>query len=131
MGGFTQADFVAMAHRLSKNRAVQPELSDDAVGAGEEGELHNSILDYLKREGLAYVHQRMDQRSTSNQGVPDFCIAAPLKQGELIPRTLWVECKTKTGKLSEEQQTWKFLCERAGHRYHIIRSMREFMELMK
>ena len=131
MTPFTQSDVDAHNARVARGKKKSDSApSDDAVGAGEEGELHEEILKYLKREGIAYVHARMDVETTTNKGVPDFCIAAP-GDAERHPRVLWAECKTKNGKLKPDQEIWKFLCERAGHQYHIVRSMREFMELMK
>lgn len=39
--------------------------------------------------------------------------------------TLWVETKAPTGKLSEDQQRWKYWIIQRGHEYHAPRTIEE------
>lgn len=90
-----------------------------------EGGLHEEIEAECRRRGWAYVHSRMDAPTTTARGVPDFVIAA--SQG----RTLWIECKSRTGKQTPEQLGFALQCELQGHVVHVVRSLADFMEIAK
>lgn len=53
----------------------------------------------------------------------------------LIPRCgyhgLCIEMKTRTGRQSETQKAWQLAVEEQGYRYIVLRSLDEFMELIK
>jgi hypothetical protein len=102
----------------AENATVDP----DAVPAGQEGKLQRDIAADLDARHWPYVWHRMDCPTTTAKGVPDFIVAAP-------GRTLWVECKTRTGKLSVEQQLWRQRLEGNGHTYHVVRSMSEWLRI--
>ena len=93
-------------------------IVDDAVD--READLHDAILAECHRRGFYVVHSRMDLPSTNGLGTPDFIIAMPGGQ------TLWVECKTRTGKLTREQLGAKVFLEKNGHPHFIVRSVTEF-----
>lgn len=125
--GFTPADFLMMQRLLDNRRANAhySEPKDDAVGAGREVEdLHTPACRWLTEHGLAFVHNRPDKRSTATEGAPDFVVIVPTG-------TIWIEFKTKTGKLTEEQQTWHFLAARQGVKVQVLRSFDSFLELMR
>src|SRR5947207_5398930 len=90
-----------------------------------EKELHQKIRTLLDHHDIVYFESRMDKKTTQRKGVPDFLFAVdpgnsgslayPFNAGDVtIPERhtsminlgaacAW-ECKTETGKLSEEQR---------------------------
>ena len=66
----------------------------------------------------------MGARTHRTLGEPDFVILAD------AGRVLMVECKTKTGKLSPEQAALIAHAAKLGHTVHVVRSLREFQEVM-
>lgn len=116
----TIADYRAyQARRLAAQAA--PAVSE---GCDDEGDLHEQIERELKRRGLYYVHSRMDMRTTTAKGVPDFIVAA--RQGV----TLWIEAKTAKGKLRTEQIGAQQWLEAFGHKARVVRSFQEFLNLI-
>lgn len=95
----------------------------NAPGVEEEVTLHHEILDYCRRHRHACFHGSMASRTHRTPGEPDFCVVA---HGQI----LLVECKTRTGKLSEEQMAVAKLVEMNGHRVHVVRHFREFLNLL-
>ena len=63
--------------------------------------------------------------TTTATGAPDFVIFAD------AGRVFAVECKTRTGKQTPEQIGFQMMIERNGHRYQLVRSMAEFLNLVK
>ena len=102
----------------------------EAVGAGREAsecerDLHEEIFDACRRRGWIALHGSMAERSHRTLGEPDFTILAD------GGRVLFVECKTRNGKLSPAQAALKFHAEKLGHTVHVVRSLEEFMEVVK
>ena len=64
-----------------------------------ERDLHDEIEKYCRGRGYFYIHSRMDVPSTIQVGTPDFVIFMP---GQ---RTVFLECKAKSGKTTTEQNT--------------------------
>jgi len=96
----------------------------DAVPAGGEGKLHDDIITWLKQKRWRYCHFPMGKpAAVSDQ--PDFVIWAD--EG----RVLNVECKTRTGVLTHGRLRWRMQVETNGHDYYVVRSMREFMEVLR
>ena len=60
------------------------------------------------------------------KGVSDFIL--------LIPRLQWhglmIELKTEEGRQSSAQKEWQMLVEAQGYRYEVIRSVKDFRELL-
>lgn len=125
MGSITPEHFQAMVTRLERNklRAGDSPVPDDAVSKEIE-ELHYPIIKWCKDNRAAYIRARSDIASTIAKGCPDFSI---FYQGKI----LLVECKSRTGKLKPEQLGWKMLAEMNNFEVHVVRSMSEFMELVK
>jgi len=125
--GFNPQDVLMMQQRLARGAhdRAKIEVNEDAAGEGEEIErLHKPAVAWLRDNGMAHVYNRPDRKSTATPGAPDLVIVHP--RGILL-----IEFKTKTGKLSEDQTTWHFLASRAGHKVHVIRSMAEFLTLVR
>lgn len=93
------------------------------VSEGEEAKLHRQIWDECTRHGWLVFHGAMSKRTHRTKGEPDFIICAD--KG----RTIYVECKTKTGKLSPDQAAVGFHLESLGHEFHVVRSLSQFLEL--
>jgi hypothetical protein len=117
----TTAQFQDMQARCSAGRGEA--VPADAVT--DEGALHDEILAECRRRLWPVVHSRMDAPTTTARGCPDFVIFGS------AGRVFAVECKTRTGKQTPEQIGWQMLLERNGHRYAVVRSMAEFLDLIK
>ena len=89
--------------------------------AGKESELHQKIESELKRRRWLFIHSRTDRATTTAKGVPDFVIFPG--QG----KTIFVEVKTKTGKLRPEQRAWQYCAEILVYEFRIVRSFEEFL----
>ena len=116
------------AHNAKVFAARFPEkaakIADDAISAGTEKNLHRQIESHLKELRWLYIHSRTDQPTTQAKGVPDFVCFPP--QG----RALFIECKTRVGKLSPEQRAFQFVAQLSGYRYEIVRSMQDFNSIL-
>ena len=99
------------------------EIRADAVDY-EDG-LHNDILDECLRRGWIAFHGSMAHSTFRTPGEPDFVILAD------GARLFLVECKTRTGKLTKDQQAIAAWARKLGFTIHLIRSMSAFMELTK
>ncbi len=86
-----------------------------------EADLHEEIFSECRRRGWIALHGSMAERTCRTLGEPDFVILAD------GGRVLFVECKTRTGKLSPAQAALKFHAEKLGHTVHIVRSLEEFL----
>ena len=93
----------------------------DAVD--REGELQEAVFDECRRRGWIALHGSMAERTCRTLGEPDFVILAG------GGRVLFVECKSRTGKLSPAQFALKHHAETLGHTVHVVRSFNEFLEL--
>lgn len=87
----------------------------------DEAELHEAILAYCRSKGWRVVHSRLDRPSTAQIGTPDFVIAT------YDGRTIWVEAKTRKGKLSTEQNAWLMALRSLGHHAGVVRCLQEFV----
>jgi hypothetical protein len=89
------------------------------------------VIQQMVREYLAslfppclFFHGSMAHRTFRTPGEPDF--VALLPNG----RTVLIECKTRTGKLSNEQLGVKAQAEALGHVYVVVRA-KEDLEQVK
>ncbi len=105
----------------------QPDRSIAAQRAPEtferERDLHEAILKECRARGFITIHSRMDRPSTTAIGSPDFVVVTPLA-------VLFIEAKSRTGKLTKEQQNMRAWFEKLGQTCHIIRTMEEFRALL-
>jgi len=105
--------------------ARQTPINSDVHGVSHEKELHNLILAECKRRGWLTIHARLDRPSTIEVGTPDFVILA--ENGKV----LFIECKTSRGKLRPEQQAFIAWANKLGHTVHVIRSFKDFQQLIQ
>jgi hypothetical protein len=89
----------------------------------DESDLHNAIIDYCRERGWQYLHGSMAERTHRTLGEPDFIILAHGSQLRMV------ECKSKTGKLSLDQQGFIAHAKKNGHVVYMVRSMDEFVRL--
>lgn len=91
-----------------------------------ELDLHAEIIKhcYAQHPRWRFIRSRSDQPSGIAVGAQDFTIFLP--RG----RVLCIECKSKVGKLDEDQVIWSHELARCGHTVHVVRSMEEFLKLV-
>jgi hypothetical protein len=92
-------------------------------GVSREASLHEEIYDECRRRGWIALHGSMAERTCRTLGEPDFVILAD------GGRVRFVECKSRTGKLSPAQAALKHHAERLGHTVHVVRSLEEFLQI--
>lgn len=112
------ADYI-LRQRIAKNMPVTDEAVED------ESVLHRDIKRHCDHMGWRYVNSRMDKRSRVGEGITDFIIAAD--RG----RVFWIECKSRTGKLSLDQLAFITWLEKLGHEVAVVDSMAGFLEAVK
>ena len=93
-------------------------------GVASEARLHEEIFDECRRHGWIALHGSMAARTCRTLGEPDFVILAD------GGRVLFVECKSRSGKLSPAQAALKFHAEKLGHTVHVVRSFQEFQNIL-
>lgn len=93
----------------------------NAPGPKREADLHEQIREECARRGWPAMHGSMAQRAFRTLGEPDFVIAAD------HGITYWVECKTRTGKLTAVQAEMIAWLTKLGHRVGVVRSFEEFL----
>ena len=109
---------------------LNPHLFGRVAPAGQstraerECDLHEDIFDLCRQRGWIALHGSMAERTCRTLGEPDFTILA----GD--GRVLFVECKSRVGKLSPAQLALKFHAEKLGHTIHVVRSMEDFLKLL-
>ena len=121
---FTEQQYQEACARLNRSCAKAPEVKavDDAVE--KEMDLQDQIRAFLRERRWAFVWSPMGGPTTTTPGLTDFVIAAP------GGRTLWIETKSRTAKLRPEQIGFKMLLEAQGHEHHVVRSYREFCNII-
>lgn len=116
---WTQADVARF------NAKREPHILTPAVGCEEEDKLHYAILEECERRGWIAFHGSTAHRTHRTVGEFDFIILAD------HGRNFHIECKTRTGKLTEEQQGLQHWARKLGHNPMVVRSFEEFLEVIK
>jgi Holliday junction resolvase-like predicted endonuclease len=83
-----------------------------------ERAIHDELSAWLKREGYVFFHSRMDAKTSTSVGDPDYVIA----RGQ---RVAFVEIKTHHGKLSPAQHRRHDELARAGCVVKVARSLED------
>ena len=124
MSDFTSTWLAGYTARMSQTgRTGRTGLtSPDAVE--RESDLHEAIFDECRRRCWIALHGSMAERTCRTLGEPDFVILAD------GGRVLFVECKSRTGKLSPAQFALKHHAEKLGHTVHVVRSLEDFLKLL-
>lgn len=123
MGSTTWTPQQLHDYRTRQFGEPQPAPQGIGVPAEDECDLHNQIIDYCKSKGWQYLHGSMAERTHRTLGEPDFIILAHGSQLRMV------ECKSRSGKLSLDQQGFIAHAAKNGHVVYVIRSMEEFVKL--
>jgi hypothetical protein len=89
------------------------------VAQQPETAIRKAVRDYLRLRGWAVF--TILQGLGAHRGISDLIV---IRTGDVV----WVEIKTKTGHLSEWQETFKSSIEAHGGTYIVLRSLDEAME---
>ncbi len=124
MVSMTEFEYRQHEQRLAK-------VKEPAVTGGDEretgrGGLQEKIQQWLDAQWPRWlcIRARSDKRSTIGVGIHDYTIFGP------YPICILVECKTKTGKRSEDQRNWAFEMQRLGWTVEIVRSLEDFQQIV-
>jgi hypothetical protein len=120
MPRFTEADYKAFLARSFKDTKRTGETSCE-----NESELQQQIAADIKRRGWVCFFSRMDRKTSARVGTPDFVIA--LENG----RTLYLECKTKRGKVSESQAATIAWLRKLSHHVEVVASFQEYQQAVE
>lgn len=115
--GFLQAMPVEERKKLGRAGITAAEASAIFV-RGEERKLQDLISKWLYSQGIYFVRPRMDKKTTTAKGTPDFiaCVNG---------RFLCIEAKTKYGSLTVEQSAVMAEATRSGATYCVARTLQE------
>lgn len=116
---WTEADVALHNSRVRKENMIPVAES----GCEVESELHGQILDECRRRGWIALHGSMASPTKRTEGECDFCCLLP---GGVV---IFVECKTRKGKLSPEQNAMRAWMQKLGHEMQVVRSFAEFLQL--
>lgn len=97
--------------------------------AKEEKVLQQMIANCLLRMGIEFNASRMDKKTTCRTGWPDFVFALRDSIGRGVPCA--IEVKTKTGRLTTEQQDILRRLAANGWQTAVIRSYDEFLQFLR
>ena len=109
---------------LALRQARTAQILTPREGVEREADLHEEIFSECRRRGWIALHGSMAERTHRTAGEPDFIIMAD------GGRVLFVECKSRNGKLSPAQHALKHHAEKLGHTMHVVRSREEFLQLL-
>jgi hypothetical protein len=115
----TSAQFAEMLARVSRNKQREA-IAGNAED--KERDLHEKIFAECRRRGWVVFHGSMAERTHRTAGEPDFIIAKP-------GGTLYVEAKSRTGKLTPAQAAMRAHLDANGHVMHVVRSFEEFLSV--
>lgn len=108
-------------------RTERARFESAAPAAGEspelESHLHEQILEYCRGRGHAVVHSRMDKKTTTDLGVPDFIISTP-------GRVFFIEAKRKCRKATPQQLAFLAQVRKDGHPCGVVYNYEEFLNLI-
>lgn len=104
-----------------------------------EDEIQMQIVQWLTIMGIVCFHIPNERSSSvANMmklkrlgllpGVSDLEIWVPIKTGI---RTVYMEVKRHDGRQSVNQKAFQAMCEKAGHPYHVVRSLDEAIEVVR
>lgn len=122
---WTEEDFTAyQAKWVTTGTSTGPEerLDEPEPDPGPESVLQERIERYCEDHALFYFHDR--SRKCNVPGMVDIVIAMP------SGRTLWLELKSRKGRLRKEQERTILSLLRCGHEAHVVRSFKAFLRLV-
>lgn len=114
---FSQAQYVSYLAKRSGSAPSDP-------GVEREKDLHQAIRDYCASRNWIVFHGSTAHATKRTIGEPDFIILCPNSKFFLI------ECKSRIGKLTREQQGMAMWASKLQHTIHLIRGYSEFLDLV-
>ncbi len=116
---------LAAYRERTKPKYIPAEPDIEYLNAADEPEssLQRAIEIWCEESGLPYFHDR--SRGKNAAGFPDLVIA--LRSG----RTLWLELKSRDGRLRKEQEKWRLQLMALGHEHHVVRSFKQFLVIFR
>lgn len=121
MPRFTQAELLAYeARRAAKMDIIS---QSDPLPVVKEARLHQDILTECRRRSWIAFTGSMAHRTHRSIGEPDITIICD------GGKVLFVECKSKTGKIRPEQAALIAWAAKLGTTVHVVRSFKEFLSL--
>ena len=103
---------------MSANRA--PRILQQGMPPPKEGDILKQVRDYLRLKG--WLVYRIQQGIGAHKGMSDL---VAVKAGQV----LFIEVKTRTGRLSAYQETFKAEVESQGVQYVVARSVDDMRAL--
>jgi hypothetical protein len=124
MGNITPQQFREMEIRLhgTSRKPVERESQAETIA---ESDLQDHIVAYCRSKGWFPVYSGMHMHTSTPVGTMDFIIYAD--RG----RVFAIETKSKNGKQKPEQIGVQLMLERLGHKYHLVRSYEQFLEVVR
>jgi hypothetical protein len=113
------ADYLARRGKAGAPERLAPAAEADD---GPEWRLQREIETWCRERGLYVFHDR--SRSRNAPGHPDLVIALPRA------RTLWLELKSRRGRLTSDQKRVAQRLRSCGHQWAVIKSFNDFLELV-
>lgn len=103
--------------------SAHPRIHKGQTKADDEPEhkLQARIEKWCDERGFYHFHDR--SRGDNRPGHPDLVIA-------LAGRTLWLELKSRGGRLSPEQQKVILMLQYLGQEVHEVRSFKQFLDVV-
>jgi hypothetical protein len=120
--GIPIEDYIKMQARLQPTTAEAVAMSEKTIL--REAELHQMILDEVRRRGWIAFHGSMAHRTYRTPGEPDLLIFGDNGRHWLI------EVKVGGNKLSLEQQAIAAQGAKLGHPVHVVRSFKQFLRIV-
>ena len=112
-----------LAHE-AKIRAGRSGTVASVASEGPEAELQQAIIAECSRRGWICLHGSMSHRTFRTPGEWDHTVLGD--RG----RIWFLEAKTRTGKLSTDQQAIHAWASKLGHKVHVVRSYEEFIQIV-
>lgn len=103
-------------------RAPKTQPSRCVSDPGPEKDLQAKAEKLCREKGYHFFHDR--SRGANVPGQTDLVIAMP--KG----RTLWVELKSRHGRLSADQKRVRMILSALGHEWHEVRSYQQFVTIL-
>lgn len=140
--GMFKSQFEYEEFLRAKQQARQREIDSDphkapAESVASERRLHEDIIRYCAEQKWIAFHGSMAHRTFRSVGEPDFIILGSIRTSwadgtgvSYEPRVWFIECKTRTGKLSAEQLGVMSWAADLGHTIHVVRSMEDFINVV-
>lgn len=113
-----------LLHNAKIEKGRNPDAEIDEQGVSSESQLHLDIMDHCRKNDIPFLHGSMAHATHRTLGEPDFTLILPF-------RVVFIECKSKTGKLSTEQIALAAWFQKKGHTIHVVRSMGDFLKVVQ